>query len=127
MRVKGHNFLERLRGFPPNTFERKFSHGAFRLGLGSLLSADELDFLLAAAFFAALCNISFNGLGGCGGKIKPEREAHRRALEAKFMAARDKLRASAGWRQLSRAKRAAVQGRFLTVTVTVTVTDGELA
>jgi hypothetical protein len=125
MRVKGHNFLERLRGFPPNTFESNFSQGAFRLGLGSSLNPEELDFLLAAAFFAALCNISFNGLGGCGGKIKTEREGHRRVLEAKFMDARDKLRASAGWRDLSRAKRAGIQRRFLTVTVTVT--DGELA
>jgi hypothetical protein len=125
MGIKGHDFLEQLRGFPPNTFERKFSHGAFRLGLGFILNADELDFLLMAAFLAALCNISFNGLGGCDGEIKLEREGHRRALEAKFMDARDKLRATAGWRQLSPPERAAIQRRFLTVTVTVT--DGELA
>jgi hypothetical protein len=123
MRIKGHDFLKQLRGFPPNTFENKFSHGAFRLGLGSSLNPEELDFLLAAAFLAALCNVSFNGLGGCGGKIKPEREGHRRALEAKFMAARDKLRASAGWRQLPRGKCAAIQRRFLTVTVVVTDSD----
>jgi hypothetical protein len=64
-----------------------------------------------------LCNIALNGLGGCGGRIKPEREPNRRRLEGEFMAARDKFYACAGWQVLSPFLRHPVQSIFLRIFV----------
>lgn len=81
------------------------------------MSRDELSFLYQAAFCATLCNIAFNGLGGCGGVIRPQRELSRRRLEQDFMAARDKFFASAGWRALPNPQKSSVQRIFLNVFV----------
>jgi hypothetical protein len=64
-----------------------------------------------------LCNIAINGLGGCGGRIKPEHEPNRRRLEREFMAARDKLYACAGWRALPPSVRHPIQIVFLRISV----------
>ena len=71
MTKDGHVFLDALAEFPPRTFESNFSRISRRLGLGRLLSGTELNSLFQASFKAALCKIAFNGLGGCGGMIKP--------------------------------------------------------
>src|SRR5437868_4621202 len=97
---EGEEMLRELSAFPRATFENKFSLKASRIGLGLLLTRDELQLLYETAFLAAMCHIAFNGLGGCGGKIKPERESHRRNLEAQFMSARKEFYASAGARSL---------------------------
>jgi hypothetical protein len=120
MKTDGKYFLERLANFPPNTFERSFSNLSLKLGLGSLLGHKELNLLFEAAFFAALCNLAFNGLGGCGGEIKPEREGHRMRLECSFMAARDRFFDTQGWKGLSPARRTSVKRLFLTVSVAET-------
>ena len=78
---------------------------------------DELKLLYRAAYRGTLCNIAINGLGGCGGRIKPQREANRTALEWRFMAAREELYASAGWQALSPAAKGSVERVFLNVFV----------
>lgn len=87
------------------------------MGLDGGLKPSELSRLYEAAFLAALCNISFNGLGGCGGEIKPEKEPTRRHLEQAFMEARDNFFRSTGWQTLPPARKKAIQGVFLTVLV----------
>ena len=87
----GEAYLNELAGFPPKTFPSHFSSSATRLRLGTFLDRTELKWLYEAAFVAALCNIAINGLGGCGGRIKPEREPNRSRLEREFMVARDRL------------------------------------
>jgi len=113
----GEQYLEELAGYPPKTFPSHFSSIAARLHLGTALDGTELTWLYEAAFGAALCNIAFNGLGGCGGSIKPEREPNRRRLEWEFMAARDKLYACAGWQALPPFVRDPIQRIFLRVFV----------
>lgn len=117
MKTNGNYFLESLANFPPNSFERSFSNLSVKLGLGSLLNLKDLNLLFEAAFYAALCNLAFNGLGGCGGEIKPEREAHRTRLEWSFMAARSRFFACKGWKALSLARQASVKRLFLAVSV----------
>ena len=56
-------------------------------------------------------------LGGCGGRIKPEREPNRRRLEREFMAVRDKLYACAGWQALPPFVKQPVQRIFLRIAV----------
>jgi hypothetical protein len=115
--ASGKQMLRELASFPFATFENKFSRGASRIGLGSLLSRDELQLLYDAAFIAAMCNISFNGLGGCGGEIKPERERHRRNLEAQFMFASGNFYASAGAKALTESQRVDVARTFLAISI----------
>lgn len=117
MKTDGKYFLETLANFPPNTFERCFSNLSLKLGLGSLLSHKELNLLFEAAFYATLCNLAFNGLGGCGGEIKPERETHRTCLEWSFMTARNRFFACKGWKALSTARQTSVRRLFLAVSV----------
>ena len=117
MRRDGQQFLDLLAAFPPHTFESDFSNTSTRLGLGQNLNPDELSLLFEAAFCAGLCNIAINGLGGCRGKIKPERESNRIHLEQEFMAARDAFRASAGWIALTPSQRGAIERIFLKVQV----------
>jgi len=117
MMTTGEAYLNELAGFPPKTFPSHFSSSATRLRLGTFLDRTELKWLYEAAFVAALCNIAINGLGGCGGRIKPEREPNRRRLEQEFMAARDKLYASAGWRALPPFVRHPIQRIFLRISV----------
>ena len=118
MRKDGQDFLDALAEFPPRTFESNFSTVSRRLGLGRRLSGGELNFLFQAAFKAALCKIAFNGLGGCGGRIKPEMERYRTKLENEFMAAKAEFFDGDGWRTLTDAERAAVEDFFLRVEVT---------
>jgi len=104
-------------GSSTDGFARRFAKVADVLGLSQHLSTTELNLLCEAAFLATLCNISFNGLGGCGGTIKPEREITRIRLEWRFMAARDEFQATAGWRSLSAFDQQEVQRVFLNVVV----------
>ena len=116
--TSGQAYLEALgTSFPANAFETRFSKMALRIGLGSTLDANELNLLFRSSFWACLCNISFNGLGGCGGEIRPKRELHRIKLEREFMAAEDQLFNTAGWRKLNRPVRARVESIFLRVQV----------
>lgn len=117
MKTDGQEFLEQLDSFAPNKFARRFSKNCTRVGLGAVLDGDELNLLYKAAFRGTLCNIAINGLGGCDGEIKAEREANRTRLEWQFMAARDELYASAGWRALGPAAKGSVERVFLNVFV----------
>jgi hypothetical protein len=117
MMTTGEAYLDELAGFPLKTFPRHFSSRATRLHLGRALDRTELKWLYEAAFVATLCNIAINGRGGCGGKIKPEREPNRRRLEREFMAARDKLYACAGWQGMPPFVKHPIQSAFLRVSV----------
>lgn len=117
MKTDGNYFLQALANFPANSFERSFSNLCSKLGLGALLNHRDLNLLFEAAFYAALCNLAFNGLGGCGGEIKPERETHRTRLECSFMAARNSFFGCKGWKALSLARQASVKRVFLAVSV----------
>jgi hypothetical protein len=117
MMTTGEEYLNELAGSPPRTFPSHFACSAASLRLGTVLDRTELKWLYEAAFLAALCNIAINGLGGCGGRIKPEREPNRRRLENEFMAARDKLYASAGWQALRPLVRHPIQTVFLRISV----------
>ena len=113
----GEEYLNELAGFPPRTFSRNFARSATRLRLDKALGRTELKCLYEAAYLAALCNIALNGLGGCNGVIKPERESNRRKLEGDFMMACDRLYACAGWRSISPFVRHPIQRIFLRVCV----------
>ena len=117
MMTAGETYLDELAGFPPKTFPSHFSSSATRLRLGTVLDRTELKWLYEAAFVAALCNIAINGLGGCGGRIKPEREPNRSRLEREFMVARDRLYACAGWQALRPLVRHPIQTVFLRISV----------
>jgi hypothetical protein len=115
--MTGEEYLNGLAGFPPRTFPSNFSVRAIKLHLGTALDATELKWLFEAAFVAALCNIAINGLGGCGGIIKPENEPNRRRLESDFMVARDRLYACAGWQALPSFVKQPIQRIFLRIYV----------
>ena len=117
MKTNGQEYIQQLAGFPPKTFESKFSRIAARLHLAPGMNRAELECLFEAALLAVLCNTAFNGLGGCDGIIKPDRETNRIRLEREFMAACDKLYASAGWKSLPPFVRNAIQARLLHVSV----------
>jgi hypothetical protein len=117
LRAEGQQFLDLLAAFPPKSFENDFSRISKRLGLGRVLGHEELVLLLGAAFSAGLCNIAINGLGGCRGIIKPERELNRIRLEQEFMAARDAFYACAGWTELQPSQKASIERIFLRVKV----------
>ncbi len=111
------DFLDKLARFPENSFEARFLRTARRLGLVSKFSTDELRLLYRASFRAVLCNIAFNGLGGCDGRIKPQQELNRVRLEEEFMAASARVYACMGWRRLATNEQARLAGLFLTVLV----------
>jgi hypothetical protein len=117
MKTDGQQFLQLLDNFPPNRFGRRFSATCARLGLGLVLDRNELNLLYEAAYCATLCQIAFNGLGGCKGQIKPEREATRTRLEWDFMAVRNRFCACRGWHALGASTRFAVRDAFLTILV----------
>jgi hypothetical protein len=117
MTADGQDFLKELANFAPTTFEGRFFKTSARLELGSALSGGDLMLLYEAAFYATLCNIAFNGLGGCGGKIKPSKEANRLSLEHAFMGARNKFFSSAGWAALPDSKRGSIERIFLQIFV----------
>jgi hypothetical protein len=113
----GQAFLDRLATMSGEGFQARFSRISTRLGLGVALNAAEPKTLYEAAYFAALCHIAFNGLGGCSREIKPEREFNRSKLEQHFMDSRDKLWASAKWQALPLGMQTAIQQIFLTAYV----------
>jgi hypothetical protein len=117
MKTDGEDFLDQLAGPASNGFKRRFSQISTRLGLAAVLDGSELNLLFEAALHATLCNIALNGLGGCGGEIKPERETDRINLEREFMAARDRFWASTGWKSLAAQEKGSIQRIFLTVFV----------
>ena len=117
MKADGQDFLEQLTSFPPNTFEGRFLKTSVRLGLGADLHAEELSLLYRAAFRAALCNIAFNGLGGCDGQIKPEQEGSRTRLEREFMITRDRFCACVGWKRLQKSQKISIEKVLLRVCV----------
>ena len=117
MNTDGQTFLNRLASSSAEGFKARFSKTSMRLGLGDSLCQSDLSLLYDAAYFATLCNIAFNGLGGCGGQIKPERELNRISLERKFMAAGEKLLACEGWQALPEARKKLIRKTFLRVSV----------
>ena len=117
LNTSGQEFLGLLAGFPKNTSECVLARSATRLELGIELDRDELALLFDAALRASVCYIAFNGLGGCRGKIKPEREVHRIQLERDFMAGRDTFFTTSGWQSLLRARKTLIHSAFLEIVV----------
>jgi len=117
MKTDGQSFLEHIAVSSTNKFEVRFSRISTRLDLGQTLDARELSLLYEAAFLATLCNIAFNGLGGCSGEIKPEREIVRTMLEREFMTSRARFLACAGMKGLSVPQSASIEKIFLNVFV----------
>lgn len=115
--MNGQQFLEKLAEFPSDTFEFYFAQVADSLFLGEVMGAEDLRCLSEAALLARLCNIAFNGLGGCNGEIKPERECNRISLEQSFMSRKEKLGDCAGWTSLSSFQRETAARFFLNVSV----------
>ena len=99
---------------PARNFKMRFEHTVTRLALGSRL---ELRQLCDAAFYARLCNIAFNGLGGCGGQIRPDRELNRIAIERAFMKACQAFWSSQGAQRLPDEPKGMIRGLFLSVSV----------
>jgi hypothetical protein len=96
---------------------RKIPSTSHRLDVRELFNRGELDRLYRATYYANLCNIAMNGLGGCQGQIKPEREQNRIKLEQAFMAARDDFYRTSGWKKLPPHLKTAICGVFLLVEV----------
>lgn len=96
---------------------RKVVNTSRRLDIRTLFNKSELDALYRAAYYATLCNIAFNGLGGCQGQIKPERERNRIELEQTFMAARNDFYRTSGWKRLSTHLKTSVHRLYLLVAV----------
>lgn len=117
MKADGQTFLKHLAKYPPNTFERRFARRLRRLRLDNTLDRNALALLYTATFQATLCHIAFNGLGGCQGKIKPERESCRTGLERDFMRARSAFHASRAYHALPKSKAEQIERAFLTVLV----------
>ena len=117
MDADSQDFSEELSSCPRPGFKTKFGRLARRLGLNSGLNRSELTRLYEAAFLAALCNISFNGLGGCEGEIRPDREISRCRLEQAFMDACHNFYSSSGWKALSASRKKSIRAVFLTVLV----------
>jgi hypothetical protein len=117
MDADSQDFSEELESCSRPGFKSKFGQISRRMRLDGGLSRSELSRLYKAAFLAALCNISFNGLGGNGGIVKPEREATRCRLEQAFMDARDNFFRCPGWKALASARKKSIRSVFLTVLV----------
>jgi hypothetical protein len=98
-------------------FQQRFNGICSKLSLAEYLTLQELDFLCVAAYYAALCNIAFNGLGGCDGVIKPELELHRIGLERSFMIACDRVFRSAGWKSMPKFTKESAMRILLSVSV----------
>ena len=117
MDADGQDFFEELASCPRDGFKTRFGRTARRLGLSKGLDRHELTCLYEAAFLAALCNISFNGEGGCGGEIRPEKELTRCRLEQAFMNACHNFYRCAGWRSMKRPQKESIQAVFLSVLI----------
>ena len=110
-------FFEELTSCSRSSFKPKFDRTLRQLRLNPGLKQEEVARLREAALLAALCNISFNGLGGCAGEIRPEKEPTRRRLEYAFMDACNNFFLSPGWKKLPPAQKESVRNVFLTVVV----------
>ncbi len=117
MDAESQDFFEELASCSRTGFKTKFGRTARRLGLNVGLNRNELYRLYEAAFLAALCTISFNGLGGCAGGIRPEKEPTRRKLEQAFMDACHNFYRSAGWKALPTPQKKSIRTIFLFVSV----------
>src|SRR5579859_7799722 len=115
MDADSQDFSEELESCSQTGFKGRFGQLSRRLGLKSGLNRAELTRLYEAAFLGALCNIAFNGLGGCEGEIRPEKEPSRRRLEQAFMDAKDNFYACGGWKALAPARKKSIETIFLTV------------
>jgi hypothetical protein len=102
---------------PTARFRNQFERKAFQLALHSQLSENELTLLCEAAFYTRLCNIAFNGLGGCAGKIKPNQELNRIALERAFMEACQAFWSCPAAERLPNDHKISIRRVFLTVSV----------
>ena len=109
--------LNELSAFRPSTFENRFSREATRLRLASSLNRAELISLFEAAFAAHLCNIAFNGLGGCRAVIRPDRERHRIRLEQMYMTALGRFCIATGYQALSPSQKTLIHNSLLKVAV----------
>jgi hypothetical protein len=109
--------INEIRTFVTLEFSRRFSQLANKLALADYLTCSEFSAARNAGFYAALCRIAFNGLGGCAGQIKPGMEYSRTRLERKFMVEREKLLKSEGWHQLPPFTRDSAEAILLSVTV----------
>ncbi len=98
-------------------FEKLFSSVAAKLKLDEKLQQNELRLLRRAFFQAFVCNVAFNGLGGCQGKIRPDRELNRIRLEQTFMRARARLYACRGWQRLPCRARQRLEATLLRVEI----------
>jgi len=117
MDAESHDFFEETANCSRSDFKNRFGRIVRRLGLDVGLNKADLSRLYEAAFLGALCNIAFNGLGGCGGVIRPEKEPTRCKLERTFMDARNNFYRSSGWKRLAAARKKSIQTVFLTVRV----------
>lgn len=120
---ENHAFRDLMSAKPAPPFKLRFAAIAERLSLRLWLSKVELTQLCEAAFYAALCNIAFNGLGGCRGEIKPSRETNRISLERAFMEACAEFENSIGAQALPQNVKESVRRILLSVVVV----DGNLA
>jgi hypothetical protein len=117
MDADSQEFFEELTSCSRSSFKPRFDRTVRQLRLNPALRQEELSRLREAALLSALCNISFNGLGGCAGEIKPEKEPTRRRLEHAFMDACNNFFRSAGWKKLPARQKQSVRNVFLTVVV----------
>ena len=117
MNSDSNEFSEELTSCTREGFEAKFARIAHQMKLDGALKRQELARLSEAAFLAALCNIAFNGLGGCSGTTSPDKEITRRNLELAYMDARHNFQRSSGWKKLSAAQNESIYRVFLKVIV----------
>ena len=117
MDAESQDFFEELANCSRTGFKTRFGRIARRLGLNVGLNRNELSRLYEAAFLAALCTISFNGLGGCAGAIRAEKEPTRRRLEQAFMDACHNFYRCTGWKALTTAQKKSIRTIFLFVSV----------
>jgi|SRR5579883_1380379 len=117
MESDSQDFFDELASCSRTGFKTKFSRDVRRLRLNESLNRSELASLQKAAFLAALCNISFNGLGGCEGEIRPENEPTRLRLEHSFMSAVHNFYQCPGWMNLKASQKQAIRAAFLTIEV----------
>ena len=123
MASDGQKYLPQAVEVLPPAFQDKVREIAARLDLDKWLDETELNALSQAAYYGTLCNIAFNGLGGCQGEIRPDREGNRMRIEREFMAARNRLWETAGWQALPEIKKGPAHRIFLNVYVV----EGNLA
>lgn len=117
MNADSEEFFEESTSCPRSSFKTKFDQTIRQMRLNPALKPAEMARLGEAAFLAALCNISFNGLAGCEGRIDPDKEQTRRRLEVAYMDACRDLYLSPGWKKISTAQKESVRNVFLTVMV----------